>query len=87
MKFLTTLLYSLTLIAITAWGMSIELPEGAVNAQMVVQGYEWGPAVPKVIVEFEDFVIGFTKDTFNVKTGGVEREVTDVYNCDENGVK
>ncbi|OUM60516.1 hypothetical protein PIROE2DRAFT_13712 [Piromyces sp. E2] len=59
--------------------MSIEYRKGAVNAQMVVQSYEWGPAVPKVIVEFEDNVI--------VKTDGVEHVIKDVYHCDANGVK
>jgi len=57
----------------------------AVNAQMVVEGYEWGPAVPRVIVEFDDEVTGFDKDTFTVKTADVVREVVDVYNSDEAG--
>ncbi|OUM56816.1 hypothetical protein PIROE2DRAFT_18420, partial [Piromyces sp. E2] len=87
MKSLTTILYSFTLLIISAWGMSIEYPKGAINAQMVVQGYEWGPAVPKVVVAFDDLVSGFTKDTFLVKTGGSPREIIDVYNADANGVR
>ncbi|OUM60515.1 hypothetical protein PIROE2DRAFT_13711, partial [Piromyces sp. E2] len=67
--------------------MSIEYPKGAVDAQMIVQGYEWGPAVPKVVVAFDDLVSGFTKDTFLVKTGGSPREIIDVYNADANGVR
>eukprot|EP00833_Pecoramyces_ruminatium_P010619 jgi/Orpsp1_1/1184651/evm.model.c7180000090406.1 len=57
----------------------------AVDAIMVVQGYEWGPAVPKVIVEFGDIVSEFDRDTFAVKTGGSDRVILDVYNCDADG--
>jgi len=57
----------------------------AVGAQMYVQGYEWGPAIPKVIVEFEDKVSGFDKDTFVLKTGDAARVILDAYNVDENG--
>eukprot|EP00833_Pecoramyces_ruminatium_P017689 jgi/Orpsp1_1/1191721/evm.model.d7180000088059.1 len=59
----------------------------AVDAKMIVQGYEWGPAVPKVIVEFSENVSGFNRDTFTVKTGGSERVVLAVYNSDVNGKK
>eukprot|EP00833_Pecoramyces_ruminatium_P002870 jgi/Orpsp1_1/1176902/evm.model.c7180000059442.1 len=65
----------------------VSTPKNAINAQMVVQGYEWGPAVPKVIVEFDDKVSGFTKDTFKVKTGNSERVILDVYNSDVDGKK
>jgi len=87
MKFLTSILYTFTVLFISAWGMSINSLKGAVNAGMLVQGYEWGPAVPMVVVEFEDLVSGFTKNTFVVKTGGSPRIVTDIYNCDENGIR
>ncbi|ORY04892.1 alpha/beta-hydrolase [Neocallimastix californiae] len=59
----------------------------AVGAQMIVQGYEWGPAIPKVIVEFQDKVSGFDVNTFAVKTDNVEREVVDVYYTDAEGNK
>ncbi|ORX41911.1 hypothetical protein BCR36DRAFT_309443 [Piromyces finnis] len=52
---------------------------------MVVQGYEWGPAVPRVIVEFNDKVSGFTKNTFKIKTGGVEREIINAYSSNKKG--
>eukprot|EP00833_Pecoramyces_ruminatium_P004580 jgi/Orpsp1_1/1178612/evm.model.c7180000066037.2 len=64
-----------------------ETGKGAVDAQMVVMGYEWGPAVPKVIVEFDDKVSGFSKNTFTVKTGESERVILDVYNSDKDGKK
>ena len=57
----------------------------AVDAQMFVQGYEWGPAIPKVIVEFEDKVSGVDKDTFVLKTGDSSRVILDAYNCDIDG--
>lgn len=66
-----------------------EIP--AVKGQIVVQGYEWGPAIPKVIVEFQEEVSGIDKDTFAVSmTAGysaAKRTVTDAYNCDEKGSK
>ncbi|MDE6505200.1 MAG: prolyl oligopeptidase family serine peptidase [Clostridia bacterium] len=58
----------------------------AAKTKIVVQGYEWGPAVPKVIVEFKGNVSGVTKDTFAVKMS-TNRTVTDAYTCDENGNK
>ena len=64
-----------------------ETPNSAVDAVMVVEGYEWGPAVPKIIVEFSDAVSGFDKDTFLVKTRGSDRVVLDVYNSDVNGIR
>lgn len=63
----------------------------AAGAQFVVQGYEWGPAIPKVIVQFKDYVSEVNKDTFAVsmKTGysNAKRTVTDAYVCDEKGEK
>ena len=87
MKILTSIIFTFTFLFISAWNKSVDLSNGAINAQMIVQGYEWGPAVPKVIIQFSDLVKDYTKDTFIVKTGGVQREIIDVYNCDVNGVK
>ena len=58
-----------------------------VNAYAIVWGYEWGPAVPKVVLEFDGDVTGFANDTFGVKFGAASREVKAVYNSDENGSK
>lgn len=63
----------------------------AAKTKIVVQGYEWGPAVPKIIVEFKGNVSGVTKDTFAVTMKGgysnTNRTITDAYTCDENGNK
>lgn len=63
----------------------------ATKTRIVVKGYEWGPAIPKIIVEFKGNVSGVTKDTFAVsmKTGytNTKRTITDAYTCDENGNK
>ena len=64
-----------------------DTPKRAVDAVMVVIGYEWGPGVPKIIVEFSDVVSGFDKGTFLVNTRGSDRVVLDVYNTDSNGIK
>jgi len=89
---LKALFYATALFSVSVEGKAIRkcIPKGsksAIGAQMIVQGYEWGPAVPKIIVEFQDKVSGFDIDTFAVKTDHVEREIIDVYNTDANGKK
>ena len=67
----------------------------ASRAYAVVQGYEWGPAVPKVVVEFPENASGFVDDTFAVSFttqgwGGpqkTKRTVKSAYSSDANGVK
>eukprot|EP00833_Pecoramyces_ruminatium_P011974 jgi/Orpsp1_1/1186006/evm.model.c7180000096421.1 len=88
-KYFVSILFTL-LFTLTAWAGAIDYaayatPKKAVDALMIVQGYEWGPAVPKIIVEFEDAVSGFDKDTFAVKTGGSDRVILDVYNSNADG--
>lgn len=58
---------------------------GVTKVSAVVQGYEWGPAVPKIILEFPEDATGFDDGTFEVKFGSAKRAVTAVYSCDENG--
>ena len=58
----------------------------AAKTLIEVMGYEWGPAIPKIIVEFKDNVSGVTKDTFSVSMGK-KRTVTDAYVCDKDGNK
>jgi len=60
-------------------------PISAVRAVAVVQGYEWGPAVPKLVVEFPEDVSGLADDTFEVKFGTAKRTVQAVYCSDEDG--
>ncbi len=62
------------------------------SAYAVVQGYEWGPAVPKIVLGFADNVSGVDKDTFTVSytqqwAGKANRTITDAYNCDGDGAK
>lgn len=57
----------------------------AISSSMVVNGYEWGPAVDKVIVEFDGRVKNFAIDTFQVKTATDIRKIKDVYNSDDRG--
>jgi len=86
-QFIPALLYAVSLLTLSASGKSINLCEkkNVVDAEMIVQGYEWGPAVPKVIVKFNDIVTGVKKDTFTIKTGDAEREIIKVYNSDAFG--
>ncbi|ORX84840.1 hypothetical protein BCR32DRAFT_325747 [Anaeromyces robustus] len=78
---ISALLITITLI-LTVKG---DKPKSAISALMIVKGYEWGPAVPKVIVEFEDNVSEFNRDTFTVNTANTDRVVLDVYNSDADG--
>lgn len=57
----------------------------AASCRIVVEGYEWGPAVTGLIVKFNDAVSGIDKDTFAVKTANASRTVTAAFICDENG--
>jgi len=89
--FISVLFFALTLFTL-AWTQApsdttAEASSNAVDAVMIIEGYEWGPAVPKIIVQFSDVVSGFNRDTFHVKTGGSDRVILDAYNTDANGVK
>lgn len=55
------------------------------EVDIAVVGYEFGPAVPKVIVKLDGAVSGVSKDELTISTAGVERDVTEVYLSDENG--
>lgn len=73
--------------ALVACTPEVEAPHKPVNSYAIVQGYEWGPAVPKVVLEFADNVTGIANDTFSVKFGSAKRTVKAAYVSDENGVK
>lgn len=57
------------------------------SMNMVVWGYEWGPGIPKVVLEMSGDVSEVAKDTFSIKTGGAKREVVDAYASDADGNK
>lgn len=59
----------------------------AVNAEILVQGYEWGPGVPKIILDLGQDVSELSAGSCTVTTAGTERTVTDIYLCNENGEK
>ncbi len=59
--------------------------ENVVGTSIFVQGYEWGPGVPKIILELASEVSSVSAQSCAVTTAGTERTVTDVYLCDENG--
>ena len=66
---------------------NVEVPEGtpAAGGTIYVQGYEWGPGVPKLIVALPEGADGeLSGDTLAV-TAGTLRNVTDVYFSDAAG--
>jgi len=84
-KLFETLFYVISLFSLSAWALNCD--KTVKSALMIVDGYEWGPAVPKVVVEFDSIVTGVRKDTFSIKTADVEREIIDVYSSNKNGEK
>ncbi|WP_438272900.1 prolyl oligopeptidase family serine peptidase [Streptococcus huangxiaojuni] len=52
-----------------------------------VKGYEFGPAVPRVIVELDSEVSSVSKDNVKVTTAGVDRKIKSVYLSNKNGKK
>lgn len=61
--------------------------ENVVGASIFIQGYEWGPGVPRLMIELQKEVSEVTADDCSVITAGQERIVTDVYVCNEDGDK
>lgn len=57
------------------------------GALAIIQGYEWGPAVSKVVLEFPDVASDFGDDTFEVLFGSAVRTIQKVYSCDEEGAQ
>lgn len=57
------------------------------SAAILVRGYEWGPGVPKIILDLGQEVTEIAARDCLVTTAGVERTVTDIYVCDEKGEK
>ena len=68
-------------------GASVEVPEGtpAAGGTIYVQGYEWGPGVPKLIVELPAEVSEASAEGALAVTAGTERTVTGVYLSDAAG--
>ena len=65
----------------------IEVPDGvpAAGGKIYIQGYEWGPGVPKIIMELPEPGKELTSQDALAVTAGAVRNVTDVYFSDENG--
>ncbi|MCD8368857.1 MAG: prolyl oligopeptidase family serine peptidase [Clostridiales bacterium] len=59
--------------------------EPVAGVTIYVQGYEWGPGVPKVILEFEREVSEVSASDLTIQTAGMERTVRAVYPSDANG--
>lgn len=91
--FLMTLAFGL--MGLQAFGKDNLEREG--SYKIIVNGYDWGPAVNKVIVSLNDKISDINKTTFSVTetkkwysekaTETFNREVTDAYLSDEKGNK
>ena len=62
--------------------------DGVKKTSIVVQGFESGPAVTKIVLQMADYrITNLDKKDWKVKTNGVERKVNDVYVSDMKGEK
>lgn len=66
---------------------SSDLYENVSDMHILVQGYEWGPGVPKIILQLKEEVSSVSANAGSVTTAGQARTVTDIYTCDANGEK
>ena len=57
------------------------------DVSIVVKGYEWGPGVPKTVLQLSEAVTAVSEADFTVITADVEREVIAIYLCDVHGEK
>ena len=57
------------------------------NMSILVQGYEWGPGVPKVILELTKPAQEICAENITVTTAGTPRVVEDIYLCDKDGIQ
>ena len=64
---------------------NLEEKEDIALSKIVVTGYEWGPAVNKILLEVNAEIGAFSKDTFVVTNNKTPREITDAYYSDEKG--
>lgn len=64
---------------------SAEAYENINDISILVQGYEWGPGVPKLILQMKEEVSSVEIAEGTIITAGAERTVTDSYPCDEKG--
>ncbi|MCI7812077.1 MAG: prolyl oligopeptidase family serine peptidase [Lachnospiraceae bacterium] len=87
-KVLALLAAACLTLGMTSMVSSAAEADGVVASTAIfVQGYEWGPGVPKIIVELQKEASEVSAEGCAVTTAGKERTVTDVYLCDENGEK
>ena len=81
---------SLLFLSIGLIGSRVSAKDLAVDVAKVnigVKGYEFGPAVPKIIVELDNEVSSVVKDDLKVTTAGVDRKIKNVYLSNKNGKK
>ena len=64
---------------------SAEVYENIDDISILVQGYEWGPGVSKLILQMKEEVSSVEIAEGTITTAGAERTVTDCYPCDKKG--
>lgn len=93
-KRILSLALSLLLVTVLSPALPVQAA-GNATQEIVVEGFDWGPAVSKIILTFEEAVDAnsFTEASFTVQTivqgaeAPAERVVADAYLCDASGAK
>ncbi|EMB68195.1 prolyl oligopeptidase family serine peptidase [Streptococcus mutans] len=57
------------------------------DVKIVIKGYEFGPAVPKLVVKLNQKISKVSTKDLKVETAGVKRQIKKVYLSDKNGQK
>ena len=60
---------------------------GVADAFIYVKGYEWGPGVPKVILQMNQEISQIEEVECSIFTAGAERKITDIFLSTPKGAK
>lgn len=86
MLFWSTVGLSLTFMA-TSSTLAFDSSNRIDDVKIVIKGYEFGPAVPKLVVKLNQKISKVSTKDLKVETAGVKRQIKKVYLSDKNGQK
>ncbi|MFD0845409.1 prolyl oligopeptidase family serine peptidase [Streptococcus saliviloxodontae] len=82
-----TFLGGVGLLTATSYPVAAQESVSISDTAIVIQGYEFGPAVPKIVLTLDHAVSSVSKEGLKVETAGVNRQVQKVYLSDKDGDK
>lgn len=69
----------------TTQKVTLSAYNGIQTVSIFVEGYEWGPAVTKLIIEFNEVVSDYNLDGLSIITSGTQRDIHSTYFSDADG--